>query len=163
MNWPLGQVRRGRLAENFDFDESGALLDEVEGTSCGVGKIDDAFGGGGAVVGHGDADGFTVAEIGDAEFGAAGKLGVGGSEFVRRVGAAAGSFVAFERRTIKGSVAALRFGPLRGGFRFRRGIACRLGKGDVRREECSKCGQEQAANRKAAGFHFACLLKNDGW
>jgi len=96
------------LANDFDFDQRGALRDEAEGVGGCVGQIDDAVTRRGAVIIDRDADGFSVPEIGDTEFGAAGKFPVGGGELSGRVGATASGFVAFERLAIEGGVAALR-------------------------------------------------------
>ena len=103
-------------SKDFEFDERGALLGEVESLGGGVREVNDPVGRRWAAVVDGDADGFAVAEIGDAEFCAAGKFAVGGSELCGGVGATAGCFVAFERVTIEGSVTALGFGF--GGRRF---------------------------------------------
>ena len=81
--------------------------DEAEGLGSGVGEVDDAVVGGGAVIIDGDADGFAVAEIGDAKFGAAGERAVGGSESGGGVDAAAGGFVSFEGGAVEGGVAVL--------------------------------------------------------
>lgn len=101
---------RSHLTDDFYFDECGALLDEVEAAGGGVGEIEDASVGERAVVGHGYMDDFAVAQVGDAKAGAAGKATVGGGEFIGRVEAAAGGFVAFKRWAIEGGVTALRFG-----------------------------------------------------
>jgi hypothetical protein len=149
----LGQGAKKRLAEDFDFDECGALLDEVEGVGGGVRKVDDAVGGFGAVIVDGDADRFPVAEIGDAKFCAAGKFWMGGGEFIGRVGAAAGGLMALERRTVERGITALGFGFF--GGRFWRGVFGGLG-------ECGECKQEQTANGEMAGFHFARVSRGRG-
>jgi len=92
------------------------LFDEVERARGGERKINDAARSLWSVVVDGDADGFSVAEVGNAEFGAAGKVAVGGGEFFGGVGAAAGGFVAFERGIVEGGVAALGFGFFGGWF-----------------------------------------------
>ena len=99
--------------------------DEVEGLGGGVGEVEDAIVGCGEAVVDGDADGFAVAEIGDAEFGAAAEGGVGGGEFGGGIEVAAGGFVSFERRAVEGGVAAL------GWVLFRRGggLPCFVGNG----------------------------------
>lgn len=79
---------------------------EVECVGGGVGEVDNSFAGSkwsahppvvacGAVVVDGDADGFAVAEVGDAKFCAAGECGVGGGEFGGGIDAAAGGLVSF--------------------------------------------------------------------
>jgi hypothetical protein len=103
------------LAEEFDFDQSGALGDEVEGLGSGVGEVDDTVVGCGAVIVDGDAHRFAVAQIGDAKFCAATECAVGGGEFGGGVDAAAGGFVALERLAVKGGVAV--FGGMLVGMR----------------------------------------------
>ena len=80
---------------------------EVEGLGGGVREVDDAVAGCGAVVVDGDADGFAVAQVGDAKFCAARECAVGGSEFGGGIDAAAGGFMSFERWAVEGGVAAL--------------------------------------------------------
>ena len=82
--------------KNLEFDKGGALLGEVEGLGSGVGEVNDATGGRGAAVLDGHPDGLTVAQIGDAEFRAAGESAVGGGELRGGVGSAAGGLVAFK-------------------------------------------------------------------
>ena len=152
-NWPLGQVwdETTWLTEDFDFDESGSLLDEVERAGCSVGKINDAVRGFWAVVVDGDADGFSVAEIGDAKFCAAGKFAVGGGKFAGGIGTTAGGLVALERRTVKGCVAAFGFGF------FGRGFWCGV-LGRLR--ESGQPEYEQAANGEMTGPHFRRVSRN---
>ena len=108
-------------AKHFDFDEGGALGDEVEGLGGGVGEVENSVVGCGKAVVDGDADGFAIAEVGDAKFCAAAECGVGGGEFGGGIDAAAGGFVSFERCAVEGGVAAfsgMLLRPSRGLRRF---------------------------------------------
>jgi hypothetical protein len=85
------------------------LGDEVESFGGGVGEVDDAVAGCRAVVVDGDADGFSVAQVGDAKFCAAAECGVGSSQFGGGIDAATGRFVAFEGWAVEGGVAAFSY------------------------------------------------------
>jgi len=104
------------------------LFEEVEAAGGFVGEIEDAAVRERAMIGDRDADGFAVAEVGDAEASAAGKSAVGGGEFFGRVDAAASGFVAFKRRAVEGGVAALGFGS--GGGLWRCGVLWCAGIGN---------------------------------
>ena len=83
--------------KDFDFNQGGALLDEIEGLGGGIGEIDDSVGLRRAVVFYGHANGLAVSEIGDAQSCTASERWVSGGEFGRRVDPATGGFMAFER------------------------------------------------------------------
>ena len=97
------------------------MFEEIQTAGGFVGEVNDAAVREGTVIGDGDADGSAVADVGDAKAGAAGKATVGGGEFGGGIDAAAGGFVAFERRAVEGGIAALGFGRVAGRLLRREG------------------------------------------